>query len=544
MTDVSSTPDPSSPHDLLEQHVAKALLGGSEKQRTKQVEAGKLLVRSRLELLFDDGWSFEDGLLARFEEGLPGDAVVTCVGKVDGRDVCVVANDYTIKAGTWGKRTFEKIVRIQELADHIGAPLVYLFDSAGARIDEQFESYAGRRAWGNIFYNQVQFSGRIPQVCALFGPSPAGSAYVPALCDLTIMVRGQATAYLGSPRLAQMVTGEQVTLEEMGGADMHCRVSGLGDLLVEDEEEAIAAVRLWLSYLPSNYREDPPVVEICDPAPGRPLREIVPEKGSEVFDMVEAIDAIVDEDTFFPYKELFAPELITGLARLEGHTIGIVANQPTHLGGVLFGDSSDKAARFIWMCNAYGIPLLFLVDISGFMIGSEVERQGIIRHGAKMLHAVADSRVARITVLVRKAYGGGYLAMSGAPMHPDAVIALPTAKPALMGPDAAVNGIYFNKRSRRSRTRTSARRSSARSRTSMQRASTSSRSPTRTPWTRWCHRTGCGPSSCLASTPTVDARACGPTAPWRSRRCSRPCGRGDTDQAERGSDVEVDDLLQ
>jgi methylmalonyl-CoA decarboxylase subunit alpha len=434
-----------SPHDELAERLVTARLGGSQKQRDKQVAAGKMLVRDRLELLFDDGWSFEDGLLARYDEGLPGDAVVTCVGKVDGRDVCVIANDYTVKAGTWGKRTFEKITRAQELADSTGMALVYLFDSAGARIDEQFESYAGRRAWGNIFYNQVQYSGRVPQVCALFGPSPAGSAYVPALCDLTIMVRGHATAYLGSPRLAQMVTGEDVTLEEMGGAEMHCRVSGLGDVLVEDDQEALAAIRVWLSYLPQNWQQEPPAVPGVPPAEGRTVKEIVPERESEIFDMVELIDAIVDEDSFFPYKELFAAELVTGFARLDGKPVGIVANQPTHLGGVLFPDSSDKAARFIWICNAFNIPLLFLVDIAGYMIGSAVERQGIIRHGAKMLFAVADSRVPRITVLVRKAYGGGYLAMSGAPMQPDAVIALPTAKPALMGPDAAVNGIHFNR---------------------------------------------------------------------------------------------------
>jgi acetyl-CoA carboxylase carboxyltransferase component len=441
----NATPEAEDPHEKLAARVAKAELGGSEKQRAKQVAAGKMLVRDRLALLFDEGWSFEDGLLARFDEGLPGDAVVTCVGKVDGRPVCVIANDYTVKAGTWGKRTFEKIVRMQELADSIGAPLVYLFDSAGARIDEQFESYAGRRAWGNIFYNQVQISGRVPQVCALFGPSPAGSAYVPALCDLTIMVRGKATAYLGSPRLAQMVTGEDVTLEEMGGAEMHCRTSGLGDLLVEDDEEAIAAVRVWLSFLPQNWEEEPPRGEPAPPREGRTVRQIVPEKESEVFDMVELVNALVDEDSFLPYKELFAPELLTGFARIDGRPVGIVGNQPTHLGGVLFPDSSDKAARFIWICNAFNVPLLFLVDIAGYMIGSAVEKQGIIRHGAKMLFAVADSQVPRITVLVRKAYGGGYLAMSGAPMHPDAVIALPTAKPALMGPDAAVNGIHFNR---------------------------------------------------------------------------------------------------
>lgn len=432
-------------HEELAHRLEAARRGGSEKNRQKVLDSGKLLVRQRLELLFDDGWSFEDGLLARYDEGLPGDAVVTCMGKVDGRDVAVIANDYTVKAGTWGKRTFEKITRTQEIADESGIPLVYLFDSAGARIDEQFESYAGRRAWGNIFYNQVQTSGRVPQVCALFGPSPAGSAYVPALCDFTIMVRGHATAYLGSPRLAEMVTGEQVSQEEMGGADMHCRTSGLGDCLVEDDEEAIAAIRVWLSYVPQNWNERPPVAEPVEPSSLRTVQEIVPERESEVYDVRELVEALVDEDSFLPYKELFAPEMVTGFARIEGNSVGLVANQPTQRGGVLFPDSADKAARFIWTCNAYNIPLVFLADIAGYMIGSEVEQQGIIRHGAKMLFAVAESRVPRIAVLVRKAYGGGYLAMSGAPMRPDAVIALPTAKPALMGPDAAVNGVHFNR---------------------------------------------------------------------------------------------------
>lgn len=432
-------------HAELDRRLQDAREGGSAKNREKITASGKMLVRERLALLFDEGWSFEDGLLARYDEGLPGDAVVTCVGTVDGREIAVIANDYSVKAGTWGKRTFEKITRMQDVAEASGMPVVYLFDSAGARIDEQFESYAGRRAWGNIFYNQVQISGRIPQVCALFGPSPAGSAYVPALCDYTVMVRGHATAYLGSPRLAEMVTGEHVTLEEMGGAEMHCEVSGLGDCLVEDDEEAIAAIRMWLSYLPPSWEKHPPTAPAEEPASKRTVQEVVPERESEVYDVHELIDALVDADTFFPYKELFAPELVTGFARIDGDSVGIVANQPIHRGGVLFPDSSDKAARFIWICNAYNIPLLFLVDIAGYMIGSEVERQGIIRHGAKMLFAVAESRVPRIAVLVRKAYGGGYLAMSGAPMNPDAVLALPTAKPALMGPDAAVNGVHFNR---------------------------------------------------------------------------------------------------
>jgi acetyl-CoA carboxylase carboxyltransferase component len=431
--------------DELERRTDAARLGGSEKARERVQAKGQLLVRDRLRLLLDDEPDFEDGLLTRANDGLPADAVLTVVGKVDGRTTCIIANDYTVKAGTWGRRTYEKITRMQELADQIGAPLVYLVDAAGARIDEQFDSYAGRRAWGNIFYNQIAYSGRVPQVCALFGPSPAGSAYVPALCDVTIMVRGHATAYLGSPRLAEMVTGEQVSLEEMGGAEMHCRVSGVGDVLVDTDEEALAAVRLWLSYFPPAWDRQPPATEGWAPAEHRPIEEIVPAREDVPFDMQELIDAIVDDGTFFPYKDLFAQELITGLARLGGQSVGIIANQTMHRAGVLFSDSSDKAARFIWICNAFNVPLLFLTDISGYMIGTAVEREGIIRHGAKMLYAVCESTVPRIDVLVRKAYGGGYLAMSGSPTHPDAVIALPTAKPALMGPAAAVNAIHFNR---------------------------------------------------------------------------------------------------
>jgi acetyl-CoA carboxylase carboxyltransferase component len=431
--------------DELRRRIETARLGGSEKSRARVQAKGQLLVRDRLRLLLDEEPDFEDGLLTRANDGLPADAVLTVVGKVDGRTTCMIANDYTVKAGTWGRRTYEKITRMQELADQIGAPLVYLVDAAGARIDEQFDSYAGRRAWGNIFYNQIAYSGRVPQVCALFGPSPAGSAYVPALCDVTIMVRGHATAYLGSPRLAEMVTGEQVSLEEMGGAEMHCRVSGVGDVLVDSDEEALAAVRLWLSYFPPAWDRQPPATEGWGPAQHRPIEEIVPAREDVPFDMQELIDAIVDEGTFFPYKDLFAQELITGLARLGGQSVGIIANQSMHRAGVLFSDSSDKAARFIWICNAFNIPLLFLTDISGYMIGTAVEREGIIRHGAKMLYAVCESTVPRIDVLVRKAYGGGYLAMSGSPTNPDAVIALPTAKPALMGPAAAVNAIHFNR---------------------------------------------------------------------------------------------------
>ncbi|MHB8617959.1 MAG: acyl-CoA carboxylase subunit beta [Chloroflexota bacterium] len=430
----------------LSRRVEKAKRGGAEKYHQKMSDERKLFVRKRLELLLDPGWEFEDGLLARAQDDMPGDAIVTTVGKIGGRTVCVIANDMTVKAGTWGHKTFLKLTRMQEVAASIKAPLIYLIDSAGARIDEQFESYAGRTAWGNIFYNQIQLSGVVPQLCALFGPSPAGSAYVPALCDLIVMVDKNANAYIGSPRMAEMAIGEKVTMEEMGGARMHCSVSGLGDVLVESEQDAIDTLKKFLDYLPQHWEEQPALRPSVPPAAtARPVADIVPESQNTPFDVHELIEALVDQGSYFGIKELFAGELVTGMARLGGRPVGIIANNSRVKGGVLFVDSSDKAARFIWLCNAFNVPLLFLQDISGFMIGSRVERQGIIRHGAKMLFAVAQATVPRIAVMVRKAYGGGYLAMSGSPMHPDACIALPSARPALMGPEAAINAIYFNK---------------------------------------------------------------------------------------------------
>jgi acetyl-CoA carboxylase carboxyltransferase component len=445
VTDLSAQ-DEASPDDLLRARLGVARRGGNQKNHDKLREQKKLFVRERLDLLLDAGSQFEDGLLARYSDSnLPGDAVVTVVGAVGGRTVCVIANDFTVKAGTWGHRTYQKITAMQELAGRIKAPILYLVDSAGARIDEQREAFAGRRAWGNIFYNQIQLSGQVPQICILLGPSPAGAAYQPALCDTCIMVEGNATAYIGSPRMSEMATGEQVSMEEMGGARMHCTVSGLGDFLCADEAEAIAVAKKYLSFLPSHWTDPPPLTATRQPIASRPIGDIVPSNQRQAFNMVDLISSLVDGDSWLEVKRLWARELVTGYARLGGRSVGIVANNSMFKGGALFPESSDKAARFIWTCNAFNIPLLFLQDIPGFMVGSQVERQGIIRHGAKMLFAVAASRVPRIAVLVRKAYGGGYLAMSGAPMNPDAVLALPTAKPALMGPESAINAVFLKK---------------------------------------------------------------------------------------------------
>jgi acetyl-CoA carboxylase carboxyltransferase component len=305
--------------------------------------------------------------------------------------------------------------------------------------------FPGRRGAGRIFYNQVQASGKVPQVCCLFGPSAAGGAYIPAFCDVVFMVDGNASMYLGSPRMAEEVIGEKVTLEEMGGARMHCEVSGCGDLRVDDDKAAIEAARGYLSYFGRSWRDDPPRTESRSPAFAGSLRDLVPEDESLGFDMYALIAGIVDEESLFEVKPDFAKELITGLARIEGRVVGIVANQPNDKGGVLFVDSSDKAARFIWLCDAFNIPLVFLADVPGFMIGRAVERQGMIRHGAKMITAVSEATVPKICVVVRKAYGAGLYAMAGPGFDPDATIALPTARIAVMGPEPAVNAVFFNK---------------------------------------------------------------------------------------------------
>ena len=431
-------------YEKLETKEKWAKEGGRLSEKGAKILEGKVFVRDRLKMLLDEEPDFEDGLLAGSEKGVPADAVVTVIGNVGGRKVAVIANDISSKAGSWGFQTFIKITRFQELAFSLKIPLVYLVDSAGARIDEQKLCYLGRRAWGNIFYNQVKYSGAVPQLCVLFGPSPAGAAYVPALCDAVIMVDKKATAYLASPRMVRMAIGEDVTDEQLGGARMHCTLSGLGDVLVQSDEEAIAVAKRYLGYFPSSYVDQPTVAPTGPKAAAPDLTTIIPPDQSKPYDVKLLVDALADDDSVLEIKPLFAKEIVTSLVRMGGRPIGIVANNSKVKGGALFNDSSDKAARFIWLCSAFNIPLLFLQDISGYMIGTSVEKTGIIRHGAKLLSAVCEATVPRISVMVRKAYGGGYLAMSGAPTNPDAMLALPTAMPALVGPEAAINALFFN----------------------------------------------------------------------------------------------------
>jgi acetyl-CoA carboxylase carboxyltransferase component len=423
----------------------RILAGGAPRYHEANAARGKLFARDRIAALVDDGSFVEDGLYANaLADGLSADGVVTGSARIDGRPVRLMANDSTVKAGSWGARTVEKIIRVIESAYAEGVPMVYLVDSAGARITDQVDLFPGRRGAGHIFYNQVRASGSIPQVCALFGPSAAGGAYIPAFCDVVAMVDGNASMYLASDRMVEMVTGEQTSLEAMGGARVHCEQSGVGHFLCPTEAEALAVVKRYLSYLPSNWRGYPPATTPAA-ASAVDLTALVPANERLAFDMRRFIAGLVDDGSFFEIQARWAREVSIGFARLAGEVVGVVANNSLHKGGVLFVDSADKATRFIQLCDAFNVPLLFLADVPGFMVGAAVEKQGIIRHGAKLITAVAEATVPKICVVVRKAYGAGLYAMAGPGFAPDATIALPTAKIAVMGADAAVNAVYANK---------------------------------------------------------------------------------------------------
>ncbi|WP_308252278.1 acyl-CoA carboxylase subunit beta [Pseudonocardia sp. KRD291] len=405
----------------------------------------KLPVRDRLAVLFDPGSFVEDGLLATaMDAALPADGVITGVGRVEGRPVAVIAHDFTVKAGSWGELTCEKQIRILERADRDLLPVVYLVDSAGGRLTDQMGFFPGRRGASAIFQMQVKLSGRVPQLCCLHGPSAAGGAYMPAFCDWVGMVDGNASMYLASPRVAEKVTGEKTTLEEMGGAMMHAGVSGCGDEVFDEDWEAVAAARLLLTYLPDDFRSPPAAAPSREPE-REDWADLVPTDPNTAYDVRDVVDRLVDEGTFFEIKARWAQELVTGFARLDGRVIGIVANQPAVRSGAIFVDSADKAARFISLCDAFNVPLVFLQDVPGFMVGVEVERQGIIRHGAKMIVAMASAEVPKYTVVLRKAYAAGFYAMCAPGFEPRATLALPTATIGPMGAQASVNAVYANK---------------------------------------------------------------------------------------------------
>jgi acetyl-CoA carboxylase carboxyltransferase component len=421
-------------------------MGGPDRIE-RQHSQGKMTVRERLGLLFDEGTFFEHGLLAQHQSSspqmlgkvTPADGVVTGIGDIHGRRAAVIAYDFTVMAGSMGMVGEIKASRMRELALRERMPIVWLVDSAGARIQEAAGSMFART--GDLFKEQVVMSGVIPQVAAMMGPGAAGTAYIPGLADFVPMVRGTSNMALGGPHLVKAAVGEDVTAEEMGGSRVHNKLSGVADLEVGDDRECIEAVKTYLSFFPSNCEQRPPLRETQDPEDrmSEQLLDIVPESSRHPYDMYEVISEIVDDGEYFDIKPKFAKTIITCLARFGGMPVGIVANQPKQLGGILENDSADKAARFVNLCDAFNIPLVFLQDVPGFMVGSKVEHAGIIRHGAKMLYAVSRATVPKVTVVIRKAYGAGYYVMNGKAYEPDLIVAWPSAEISVMGPEGAVN---------------------------------------------------------------------------------------------------------
>jgi methylmalonyl-CoA decarboxylase subunit alpha len=434
----------------LAERRAAAMLGGGEERIARQHAADKLTARERIDLLVDEGTFNELGLHAGIhysvrgleDKEAPADGVVTGWGLVEGRKVAIAAYDFTVMAGSMGMTGEIKVARLRELALGKRMPMVWLLDSAGARIQEAVGSlFAGS---GHLFKEEVVASGVIPQVAALMGPCAAGTAYIPGLADFVPMVKGRGSMALAGPHLVRAAVGEDITQEELGGSRVHCRKSGVGDLEVADDQECIDKIKAYLSFLPSHNEEAPPQRATSDPIDrmDEELLDVLPESNRKPYNMYDVISRITDDGEFFDMKPQFAKTIITGFARFGGRPAGIVANQPKQLGGILDNDSADKAARFVNLCNAFGIPLVFLMDVPGFMVGSKVEQAGIIRHGAKMLYAVANATVPKITVVLRKGYGAGYYVMNGRAYEPDLIVAWPSAEISVMGAEGAVEIVF------------------------------------------------------------------------------------------------------
>lgn len=442
----------------------QALQMGGKDEVARQHKAGKLTARERIELLFDRDSFVEIGILAHHQSthpdmqgrATPADGCITGYGKIDGRPAACVAYDFTVMAGSIGYNQERKVDRLRELAIRERLPMIWLLDSAGARIQELAGSQFAES--GKMFYDQVKMSGLVPQVAAMMGPCAAGTAYIPALADFVPMVKGTSSMALAGPPLVKAVIGEDISVEELGGSKIHCEVSGVGDYEAANDKECLQLVREYLSFFPSHCGEKPPrqmtrtageadaFSEFEEETPEEKVDEsilkVLPDNAKQPYDMREIVKRIVDFGRFFEIKPNFAKNLLVGFGRFSGHSVGIVANQPAVMGGVLDVDSADKGARFINLCDAFNIPLLFLQDVPGFMVGSKVERQGIIRHGAKMLYAVSRASVPKLTVVIRKAYGAGYYVMCGKGYEPDGIVAWPSAEISLMGAEGAVNIIF------------------------------------------------------------------------------------------------------
>ncbi len=445
----------------LSAEIEDILEGGPEKYRAQLPDEDKLFVRDRLDLWFggeDDAFLFEDGKFAAFDDWhpdgvgeetddrLPADGLITGGATFEGRDLHFMANDYTVKRGSMAAKGVEKFLRMQQRALKTGRPVLYLMDSSGGRIDQQTGFFANREGIGKYYYNHSMLSGRVPQICVLYGPCIAGAAYTPVFADFTIMVEGMSAMAIASPRMVRMVTGEEIDLEELGGPQVHARESGSADLVARDEEHARELVAQLITYLPDNADEKPPRRDGKPPAKSPAgIDAVVPQEPNKGYDMLDVIDRIVDEGSYFELRPDYGAEIVTAYARIDGRPVGIVANQPAARAGAIFPDAAEKAAEFIWKSDAFNVPLLYLCDTPGFMAGSQVEKEGILEQGKKMIYATSSATVPKQTVVVRKAYGAGIYAMGGPAYDPESVIGLPSGEIAIMGPEAAINAVYARK---------------------------------------------------------------------------------------------------
>ena len=422
-----------------------AKMGGGQKRIDAQHQKGKLTARERLALLLDEG-SFEEFDMflqhrctnfGMEKTKFDGDGVVTGMGTIDGRIVYVFAQDFTVNGGSMSETMAQKICKVMDMAVRCGAPFIGINDSGGARIQEGICSLAG---FGEIFERNILASGVIPQISGIFGPCAGGAVYSPALTDFTVMIKDTSYMFLTGPNVVKTVTGQSVTQEELGGASVHASKSGVAHFAAKDEEEGIQTIRQLLSFLPSNNRETAPLVETSDPA-GRvddALNEIIPDSPNKAYDMYRVIGSIVDEGRFLEVHQSWAKNMIVGFARMNGRSVGIVANQPKILAGVLDINASRKAARFVRFCDAFNIPLVTLVDVPGFLCGTQQEYGGIITHGAKLLYAYGEATVPKVTVTLRKSYGGAHITMSCKQLRGDINYAWPSANIAVMGAEGAV----------------------------------------------------------------------------------------------------------
>ncbi|MXR40840.1 acyl-CoA carboxylase subunit beta [Halobaculum sp. WSA2] len=461
----------------LRAEIDDILQGGPEKYKQRLPDQGKLFVRDRLDLWFGesgeggvgdadredaaDGVKFEDGKFAHFDawhgnspdveesdEGnrLPADGLLTGAATFEGRDLHFMANDFTVKAGSMAGKGVEKFLRMQQRALKNGKPVLYLMDSSGGRIDQQTGFFANREGIGKYYYNHSMLSGRVPQICVLYGPCIAGAAYTPVFADFTVMVEGMSAMAIASPRMVKMVTGEEIEMDDLGGPDVHAKYSGSADLVAEDEQHARELVADLVTYLPDKAGEKPPR---SDPKPPtyspEGIDELIPEAPNRPYDVHDLLDRICDAESVFELKPEYGKEIVTAFARIDGKPVGVVANQPTERSGAIFPGAAEKAAEFIWTCDAYEIPLLYLCDTPGFMAGSQVEKDAILEKGKKFIYATSSATVPKQTVVVRKAYGAGIYAMGGPAYEPESVIGLPSGEIGIMGPEAAINAVYANK---------------------------------------------------------------------------------------------------